>query len=192
MSFIPLKEHVKRLGQLQVEYMGAVTSLKTNRKVYVKAKARVGHAKQAQEILQTVAASVQQMTHDRVARIVTRCLAAVFDEPYTFQIKFERKRGKTEARLVFERKGREMDPMEASGGGVVDVATFALRLAAILITQPPLERFMALDEPFKFVSKEYRPKVVELMETLSKELSFQFLIVTHDEELKIGKVIKIK
>jgi DNA repair exonuclease SbcCD ATPase subunit len=48
-----------------------------------------------------------------------------------------------------------------------------------------------LDEPFRFVSDEYQPAVADLMEEMADKLGIQFIIVTHEENLKIGNVIKL-
>ena len=79
--------------------------------------------------------------------------------------------------------------MTAAGGGVVDVAAFALRLSCYLIMSPRPEPVIILDEPFRFVSKEYQGQVAELLEELSAKLGLQFVIVTHEEELEVGNVI---
>lgn len=149
------------------------------------------YIREALALAQAVAKRIQEEAHRRVSDIVTRSLAAIFDEPYEFRILFEEKRGRTEARLVFYREGVEFDPMDAAGGGVVDVAAFALRLSCILLSQPPLQRIMVLDEPFRFVSAEYRPRVAALLMSLAKELGCQFIIVTHQEEMRIGKVVEL-
>jgi hypothetical protein len=48
------------------------------------------------------------------------------------------------------------------------------------------------DEPFKFVNgEEEQERVATLLETLSQELAIQFIIVTDDSWLKIGKVIEL-
>lgn len=145
----------------------------------------------AQAIAQEVAASVQHQAHRRIADMVSRCLAAVFDNPYTFRIRFERKRGKTEARLELERDGHPLDALSETGGGVVDVAAFALRLACLLMQRPPLRRLLVLDEPFKHLSPNYRPRVRELLITLSEELGVQIVMVTQDNELEAGQVLRL-
>lgn len=145
-----------------------------------------------QELAQIVAQGIQQKVHEKIASVVSKCLEAVFDEPYKFNIKFERKRGKTEARLVFERDGIDIDdPLTGCGGGVIDVASFALRLSAIMLSKPQSRRIMIMDEPFRFLSLKYRPKVKDLLIQLRKEYDFQFIIVTHASELVVGKVIEI-
>lgn len=151
---------------------------------------RLAALAEAQELAQRVAAEIQTQAHHRIAEIVTKCLA-IFDEPYTFRILFDRKRGKTEARLVFELDGEEIDPLSASGGGVVDVAAFALRVAALVLHRPALRRLLVLDEPFRFVSKEYHGRVRALVEGLARELGVQFVIVTHCPRLCAGRVIEL-
>lgn len=148
-------------------------------------------AQEAQRVIQLVSASVQQEIHQRLAGVVSRCLSAVFDEPYQFVVRFEQKRGRTEARLVFLRDGEEYEPTKDCGGGVVDVAAFALRVAVLLLQRPPLRRFLALDEPFRFVSVNYRPRVRRMVEELARDLGIQFLIITHDEQFQIGKVVEL-
>ena len=51
--------------------------------------------------------------------------------------------------------------------------------------------FVVLDEPFRFVSREYRPAIAELVKELSEELNVQFVLVTHSSEFEIGKVVDV-
>jgi ABC-type sulfate/molybdate transport systems ATPase subunit len=81
--------------------------------------------------------------------------------------------------------------MSASGGGVVDVAAFALRIACLTLRKPALRKVLILDEPFRFLSAEYRPRVRSLIESLADEFGVQFIIVTHLDEFRCGKVITL-
>lgn len=180
-----------RVAELKKEYEDAQHLLKTERRHLKQASQNCEHVATARALVQTLAQSVQQEAHKQIASIVSKCLEAIYDDPYDFRIAFERKRGKTEARLHFVRDGNEVDPMEASGGGVVDVAAFALRLACLILSQPQLRLVEILDEPFKFVSAEYRPRVRALLLTLAQELGVQFVMVTHSQELRIGKVYEL-
>lgn len=159
------------------------------RKVAVDAEDLLADAEAAQEAIQATAAAVQEVAHQRIAGVVSRCLSAVFEEPYDFQIIFDRKRGRTEARLVFVRNGVEVDPLDASGGGVVDVAAFALRLACLMLSRPKARRLVVLDEPFKFVSAGYRDRVRDMLEQLATDMGLQVVMVTHIDELRAGKVV---
>ena len=156
------------------------------------AKRRAEEAEDARKFLQAVAATVQRRAHGQIASVVTRCLEAVFDDPYEFRIEFAEKRGKTEAKMLFVRNGNPIDPMSASGGGVVDVAAFAARMACLLLSRPARRKLLLLDEPFRFVSRDLRPRVRELIETLAEEMQVQFVLVTHDPQLAIGKVVEVK
>jgi DNA repair exonuclease SbcCD ATPase subunit len=146
----------------------------------------------AQSLVQHTAEEIQNIMHSRIGAVVSKCLSTVFDDPYNFRILIEKKRGKTEARLVFERDGLEVDPLDAAGGGVVDIAAFALRLACILCSLPQLRRVMILDEPFKHLHRQLRPLAGQLLQTLGKETGTQFIVVTHSEEVEVGKIVRVK
>lgn len=154
------------------------------------------YAEEAQKSIQKVAQSVQQEAHDRIAGLVTRCLGAVFDEPYEFKIEFERKRGKTEAALKFVRDGLVLDdPMNQAGGGVIDVASFALRLACLVLRRPQIRRLLVLDEPFKNIrGAEYRGRVRALLEALSREIGVQFILCVDADaypQFVLGHVVEM-
>lgn len=152
----------------------------------------VVNTEEAQRIVQAVSQEVQRQAHKQIASVVSRCLEAVFgDEAYQFEIRFEQKRGKTEAHLLFIRNGLEVDPVDAAGGGVVDIAAFALRLACLVLTRPQRRGLLVLDEAFRFVSREYIPAVGQILMTLAKEMKVQIIMVTHNEGLKVGKVIEL-
>lgn len=167
------------------------SQIKTERAALRKSEERTAAIEEAQELAQTVAAQIQRQVHAQIASVVSRCIETVFDEPYRFNILFERKRGRTEARLVFERDGLEVDPLSAAGGGVVNVAAFGLRLACLLLARPTLRRVLILDEPFRFVSVGLRGRVRALLEGLSEEMGVQIIMVTHDPQLQAGTVIDL-
>lgn len=147
-------------------------------------------AEQSQQLLQVVAQQVQETAHRQIAEVVSKCMRAVFgEESYQFRIDFERKRGKTEARLLFVRDGQEVDPMEAAGGGVLDIASLALRVAAIMLARPRRRRLIVVDEPMRFLSRSNQVKGRDLLETLAHELGFQVILTTHSDALTCGKEI---
>ncbi len=153
------------------------------------------YIEEAQEITQQVAQTIQQKAHTRIAGVVSRCLETVFDgeeDNYGFKILFERKRGKTEARLILTKDDHEIENvLNSDSGGVVDVAAFALRLSCLILSKPTLRRILILDEPFKFVSEEYRENVRLLLDGLSRDFKVQFIMVTHITELQTGKVVRL-
>ena len=151
---------------------------------------------EARTIVQSIAQTIQQRLHRQVARVTTRCLNAVFDAPYEFRIEFDRRRGKTEARLTFVRDGLRLDdPLNEVGGGVIDVAALALRLSAVLLSRPRRRRLLVLDEPLKNVrGVDNRERVRRMLLGLAEELGVQiFLNIDVDAypEFALGKVVEI-
>lgn len=146
---------------------------------------------EANTLILETAKDIQRRVHERISTVVSSCLKSVFDDPYQFEIVFETKAGRTEAKIQFVRNEMGIDPLSSSGGGVVDVAAFALRIAAFSLRRPSLRKVLIFDEPFRFVSAEYRPRVKALIEKLSEEFGIQFIIVTHLAELRCGKVIDL-
>lgn len=156
-----------------------------------RAEARLDDSRTAYDVLQRLAEQVQTTLHERLSSVVTKCLAAVFPDPYEFRLEFQRRKNRTEARAVFFRDGREFSPLRETGGGVVDVAAFALRVAVACVSRPPVRKLIVLDEPFRFLSAEYRDAARAMVETLAADLDVQFVIVTHADELRIGKVVEL-
>jgi DNA repair exonuclease SbcCD ATPase subunit len=186
-----MRDYGKLATKLASEREALRLSLHSERGELAESRGRVATLSEARGIAQEVAVQIQEEAHKKIASLVTRCLEAVFDDPYSFHIHFERVRGKTEARLVFERGGVELEGLDSVGGGVIDVAAFALRLACLTLTRPRPRMALFLDEPFRFVSANYRPRVASLLETLSQELSLQVLLVTHDADFRLGEVIHV-
>ena len=194
MSFVEIKN---RLGGLEVLAAQAQKTLQTNEEAVAVTKTSLEHHEEAQTITQTIAQEIQQQVHTKISTIVSRCLSAVFvEEPYEFAIRFDCKRGKTDAKLVFLRDGMELDdPMYQVGGGVIDVAALALRLACILLARPRRRRLLVLDEPLKNVrGKQNRKNVRALLEALAEEMGIQIILNVDTDsypEFVLGTVIEI-
>jgi DNA repair exonuclease SbcCD ATPase subunit len=186
----PLRRFADRKLQ---DYRHAARTAKEEKARLVAAKHSAATAREARDALQKIAQAVQQQAHEQVAKVVAQCLKAVFGEgAYEFRIEFERKRGKTEARLLFYHQGNVLSPTGAAGGGHVDVAAFGLRLACLLLAVPRRRKLLVLDEPFRMVSRNHAVRVRELLETVSRELGVQVVQVTHDPELVAGKAVEFR
>lgn len=155
-------------------------------------KEKIKDALEAQNIFQFNAEAIQTKAHAQISAVVTKSLRIVFGPNHSFKIEFRRARGKTEAELVFLKNGEEFDPKEECGGGLIDVAAFALRLSCLMLSRPRLRRIIISDEPFKFVNgEEYQEKVGNLIQILAEEMKVQFLIVSDDSWLKVGHVVEL-
>lgn len=140
---------------------------------------------EARDVITAVAEDCQRQCQNQISYVVTRCLKAVFrDQPIRFRLIFEHKRNQTEVRAVFtDEHGRDYDPLEACGGGMVDVAAFGLRLACLMLRRPKPDRVLVLDEPFKWVSAGYRKNVAQMLRDLATKFDMQIVLITHLPEL---------
>lgn len=187
MNIDTLQESLHRLDQ---KIKNAKSEVKREKKQYKAAKRFLKAVLAAQAIIQHEAKECQQKAQQSIIAIVNRCLGDVFGHRYSFAIFTKTARGSTQARCVFTKYDHEINPIEEAGGGVVDVASFGLRLAAILLSIGT-RRIAILDEPFRFVSSEYQPVLADLVNEIAKELKMQFILVTHDDNLKLGKVVRL-
>ncbi len=178
------------LNHAKTERERLESSLRRERKELSSHREKLEAAKRVRDLANDLARVVQQNVHSRISELVTKALASVFDEPYEFQIHFKRSRNSTVADIVLTRDGKEFD-VRAIGGGVIDVIAFALRCSAIALSRRKVRRVLFLDEPFRMLSSAYRARVKLLIERISEELNIQIIQITHHEDLKIGKVIRI-
>jgi DNA repair exonuclease SbcCD ATPase subunit len=181
----------RQIESLKAEYKAARKAVTRTKRDLINAEDELGSWREARKIIQTAAQQVQQQAHEKIAGVVSTCLSLVFDEPYTFKIDFKQSRGGTQALLLLERNGYEISGLDGVGGGIIDVVSFALRLSSIMLVKPAARKICVLDEPFKHLSKEYRPNIRELLSKLSQEMGIQFIMVTHDPTFMIGKVIEL-
>jgi DNA repair exonuclease SbcCD ATPase subunit len=147
---------------------------KTEKEIRILEKARI--------IIQTVAQMTQQELEFHISELVSLALETVFENPYKLKLVFELRRNKTEADLFFSRDGADIDPLTASGGGVVDVAAFALRASLWNLSIPHVHPVLILDEPFRFVRGE-KDKVGLMLQEISEKLGLQIIMITQENVL---------
>ena len=147
----------------------------------------------ARAFFQVHAENTQREISDTLSVIITSALRSVFPDDYECIIEFGTKRNQTEAKIIFK-KGEEIieDPINAVGGGVIDIASFAARVSFIFLSGA--RKVLIADEPFKAVSADLRDKIPDMLKLLSDKLDMQFIIVSHLPELINGadKVVSIK
>ena len=141
---------------------------------------RQEHIEQARELIRSVAIKTQEQVKYYISDIVTLALEAVFDNPYSFETEFVLRRGKTECDLFFSRNGQQISPLDASGGGVVDICSFALRLSLWSLNKN--RPVLLLDEPFKHLSRNLHGKALRMLKEVSRKLNVQIIMVSHNEE----------
>lgn len=188
-----LAEVEAKVNRLKARREQAERNAERERAAVTRIAATVKSIEEARTINQAVAEEMQRRAHDKIARVVTRCLAAVFDDPYEFSIRFDKKRGKTEAVLEFRRDGQVLDdPINEVGGGVLDVAALALRLSCLMVGKPAPRRALLLDEPFGNIRGEQnKRRTAELLSALADEFDMQIVLNTDIPTYRAGTVIEM-
>ena len=182
---------VEKIKQMFQRCKGIERELEKNIEEYAGKKnqleQRLKLIEQAQSFLQKVAQQTQEHLKFQIEDIVNLALETCFPSEYTFQILFNVSRGKTDAELVFldQKTQRQVDPMNASGGGVVDLTCFALRIACYALEQGT-DNVIILDEPFRFLSRDLQQRAGEILKVLSNRMQLQIIMVSH-----IGEIIDV-
>lgn len=158
-------------------------TIKDTKETIKKLKSTLANQEKAREIIREVGLITQQQLQVHITDIVSLALEAVFPDPYTFEVDFVERRNRTECDLFFCRNGERVNPITASGGGVVDIASFALRVASWSMASPHFRNTLVLDEPFRYLSVEMLPQAGKMLKQLSEELGLQIIMITHSEEL---------
>ena len=182
---------VEKIKQMFQRCKGIERELEKNIEEYAGKKnqleQRLKLIEQAQSFLQKVAQQTQEHLKFQIEDIVNLALETCFPNEYSFQILFNVSRGKTDAELVFldQKTQRQVDPMNASGGGVVDLPCIALRIACYALEQGT-DNVIILDEPFRFLSRDLQQSAGEILKVLSNRMQLQIIMVSH-----IGEIIDV-
>ena len=138
----------------------------------------------AQNIIRTVAQQTQDELTYHISDLVSLAMEAVFgDSAYSLKVEFPLRRGRTECDINFIRAGQAVSPLQGAGGGAVDVAAFALRVALWSLMQPRTRPVIVLDEPFRFLSRDLHSQASTMLREVSGKLGVQIIMVTHSEAL---------
>lgn len=132
----------------------------------------------ARGIIQIVSSETQKKLEYQISNLVSSALASVFTNPYKFNLLFVQRRNKMEADLIFSKDSNETnDLINTAGGGAVDIASFALRVAlwSIKRTRP----VMIIDEAFRFLSLDLQQKASDMIKEISSKLNIQVILISH-------------
>lgn len=156
------------------------------------------HSK-AQELLNAFAETKRVEIVSKIEAVVTTAIQAMLGPDVRFVLSVDVKRGSLAVQpsvryKVHRSKKRapgtpasvsEIEvPLSEVGGGLVDVISFAARVSVLCLTRPKVARIIVADEPFRHVSAEYLPGVASMVRRLADVAGVQFIIVTHEPELR--------
>ena len=176
-----LRDLQSRAQQLKGAYKVVHDTYSTLQMKFAQKKTVLNTVEESRVVFQTVAQQTMARLEMQISSLVTMGLRAVFPDPPEFVARMVSRRNKTECDLLYLQDGEEVVPVESSGGGLLDVTSFALRAAywSLKRTAP----IFILDEPFKFVSPDLQPKVEAMLRLFCERLHVQIIMVSHAEHL---------
>lgn len=132
-------------------------------------------------MLEAVAQQAQDIIREKIDKVVTTALQTVYqDGNLTFETEIVRVGNRMEVNFLFRYGGEAAagPVLDSIGGGVLDVASFALRvcLYRLLGATGPI----ILDEPFRMLNRDAVPRVAEFAQRVSRDMDIQLVVVTHD------------
>lgn len=199
-----LSEKKGQANQIKTDLANATSACESIQK-------EISYSEKAQAIIQNVAKLTQSELEYRITEPVSLALQAVYDNPYKMVADFQiTGRGNTECHLAFERNGNIVKPVDnyggTTGGGPIDIASFALRLGSWSLAMPRSRGVMVIDEPFKWVDKERignsEATTMHLAGQMLKQvtlpppegLGLQIIMISHIAELieAADRIIRVK
>jgi DNA repair exonuclease SbcCD ATPase subunit len=134
----------------------------------------------AREVIREVGLKTQQELSYNISEITSMALDGVFDDPYELLVEFVQRRNKTECDLWFKRDGEKIYPLYA-GGGALDVAAFALRVASWSMQQPRTRNVLIGDESFKHLKgEEANRRVLEMVREVAEKMNLQIILISDE------------
>ena len=137
----------------------------------------------ARDLLVQVLLSTQGKVQSFVEEVATLALSTIYGNGYSFELDYDTKRNQVEATPWIVRDGERYSPRDEVGGGVLDVASLALRMALWAVTEPRPSATFLLDEPSKFLSEDLQADFGRMLSELGRMLGAQFVVVTHSPDV---------
>ena len=132
------------------------------------------------ETLKKIFEKLNKKSIEGVENLVSYALNSIWDDRvYQFKIISKERGASSTNKFVLIKNGIEVDIMDGSGGGLVDIVALILRLIYTLKAKPTLKPVLFLDEPFQHASVDYHEKIGALLTELIDKLGLTIVMVTH-------------
>lgn len=177
MNFQELKDKVERMKGQKEAVESQIQTLEDSLDMIA---LNLDGLQKAREFFQYQADVVQKEIVETVSNLISMAMADIFPDPYSCTIQTGIKRNATEANILFQKDDMLLDPRDSVGGGPIDVASFAGRVAFVHLSGD--RKVIIGDEPFKFVSRDLLARCPEMLKTLTT-LGFQFILISHLPEV---------
>jgi DNA repair exonuclease SbcCD ATPase subunit len=143
----------------------------------------VADVESAREVVNTVLVLTQEKVKGFVEEVVSLALSVVYGDEYGFELEFGIKRNQSECTPWIIKGKDRLCPKTDVGGGVCDIASFALRMAIWALTTPKPANVFILDEPGRFLSQDKQPLFGQMVKEISELLGVQIILVSHSSSI---------
>ena len=186
---MPLQDRVhclnSHLSGLEFKKKAVADQLGIARKTMMGLEQEKAHLLKCIAVLDTVIQKVAEQGVGRVETVVTQGLQLVFGTKVSCLLeKRVMAKGTTYAvkiKVTTPEGDVVDDPMEAFGGGAVNLISFLMRV--LMIHRFKLAKLMVLDESFNNVSRDHLGSVSALLKTLTDDHGYSVIAITHQPEI---------
>lgn len=140
------------------------------------------------EFLRIVEQSTKTKMKEGFEKIVTYALRFIFQKDYKFNLEFKKRGNSQELNYTISTPEftESFNPLDTSGGGVLDIISLALRIA--LLEKTKIKGFLALDESFRNIHNvKFIENAFKFLKEINKKLKKQIIFVTGIEEAQALK-----
>lgn len=138
--------------------------------------------KEARSVFQKASKMTQNYLAKHLSSIVTKALRTIWTESnMSFLVEFVERRNTTECDMWIEEDGHRYSLFDGRGYGVVDVVSFSLKVAYIMLHS--VDNVIIIDEPVRNLSKDKHEAFSLVTRELSRELGVQFIMSTHSKSI---------
>ena len=146
-------------------------------------------------VLQKMSAFRREAARNRLEELGTMALQYSLGPDYKMVIDMPQTKKKPTAEVYVLHLPTllKTNPESENGGGVVDILSFAMRFVVLQsMSDPIIDGPIIMDEPFKMVSSEYVPMLIDFMKKIAEDFDRQIIVVTHNNDLaQTSKIISV-
>jgi len=138
----------------------------------------------AVELLTVAQETMREGVRKSFEETITFALQHILGSDYEFYMDFGRRGNLQEVNFNVKSKNLDeaFDPIDTSGGGVIDIVSLALRVAILELQQPRVDGPLVLDESFKHLSSQNLYRAGDFLRKMSERMNRQIIMVTHKGE----------
>ena len=144
------------------------------------------------DFLMSVSANYRDQLCNLFTSLVTEALTSIFEKDIRFNIKLYSYRNEPAIDVSVIENNLEVDPQKSCGGGLNDIISFVIKIIFIYLKKS--SKIIILDEPLKFLSRDYIEQSSNFIREISKRMNIQIILVSHKPDLEIScdKLINIE